>query len=346
MNGIELSERYFYEAGLPLLREHYPQLVERVAAGLVAGGFDSGCGSEVGDFDDELSRDHNWGPRFFLFLSEEDMRAVGEEIQDFLDRSLPEQFAGFTSSATTLPENRAYVTTPKENLKACLGHEGVPASDEAWIVIPETHLFEYTAGPIFYEPMSLVSPLRDQFAYYPDNVWFKRLSYAFFMLHLAGNVRRSAERGDIVATQTYTNWFLQAAMRTCFLLRRRYAPYCKWLFQAFKRLPDLPVGLEKGIEEAADRIDMDKITEQLHAIADKVGAMANEMGLVGEIPLRKKNALVWTDFNCYAFAQAFQEKVSGPLADKPWHQGPYDLLAVNGNMNPEIMQAAWETLKG
>ncbi len=38
MNGIELSERYFFEAGLPLLRERYPQLVERVAAGLVAGG--------------------------------------------------------------------------------------------------------------------------------------------------------------------------------------------------------------------------------------------------------------------------------------------------------------------
>jgi hypothetical protein len=194
--------------------------------------------------------------------------------------------------------------------------------------------------------MPLVSTLRDQFAYYLDNVWYKRLSYAFFMLHLVGNVRRSTERSDIVAAQTYTNWFLQTAMRTCFLLRRRYAPYCKWLFRAFKRLPDLPDNLIERIEAAASRIDLETITDDLYAIADVVGTMANTTGLVSEIPLRKESPLIWTDFNCYAFAQAFQEKLTGPLAEKPWHQGPYDLLAANGNMNPAIMQTAWNTLRG
>jgi hypothetical protein len=56
MNGIELSRRYFFEQGLPLLRERNPELVGRVAAGLVAGGFLSGCGSEIGGFDDDISR--------------------------------------------------------------------------------------------------------------------------------------------------------------------------------------------------------------------------------------------------------------------------------------------------
>src|SRR6516164_5959797 len=98
MNGMELSRRFFMEAGLPLLRRHFPALAERVAAGLVAGGFESGCGSEIGGFDDEISRDHNWGPRFFLFLSEADKRNRGEEVQRLLDTELPDSFAGFGSS--------------------------------------------------------------------------------------------------------------------------------------------------------------------------------------------------------------------------------------------------------
>lgn len=346
LNGIELSKRYFFEAGLPLLKAKYPQLVNRVAAGLVAGGFDSGCGSEIGGFDDALSRDHNWGPRFFLFVHEDDKRDVGEKLQDFLDDSLPEGFSGYTSTATTLPKNRAYVMTPAENLASCLGMDRAPETDVEWIVIPEVQLFEYTTGAIFYEPTPVVSPLRSQFEYYPDNVWYKRLSYAFCMLHLVGNVRRSAQREDIVATQTYVNWFLQIAMRTCFLLKRRYAPYCKWLFKAFKSMSGLPGNLVEGIESVAGRINMATVTDQLYAIADCVGTMANDAGLFDEIPLRKEHPMVWTDFNCYAFAEAFQRKINGPLADKPWHEGPYDLLAANGNINQEVMKTAWKTMKG
>ncbi|HEY7154164.1 MAG TPA: hypothetical protein VH575_09440, partial [Gemmataceae bacterium] len=101
---MELSRRFLVEAGLPLLRRHFPGLAERVAAGLVAGGFESGCGSEVGGFDDEISQDHNWGPRFFLFLSEADKRDRGQEAQRLLDAELPDTFEGFRSSATTLPK--------------------------------------------------------------------------------------------------------------------------------------------------------------------------------------------------------------------------------------------------
>ena len=104
MHGIDISKRYFFEAALPLLKEKYPYLLERIAAGLVAGGFDSGCGSEIGGFDDELSRDHNWGPRFFLFMHPADKREIGNEIQNYLDSSLPSEFSGFKSTATTLPQ--------------------------------------------------------------------------------------------------------------------------------------------------------------------------------------------------------------------------------------------------
>ena len=109
MNGIELSRQYFTEAALPLLKRQYPELSRRIAAGLVAGGFDSGCGSEIGGFDDEISRDHNWGPRFLLFMSEQDKQSEGNDVLAFLERNLPAEFSGFSSSATTLPKKPVYV---------------------------------------------------------------------------------------------------------------------------------------------------------------------------------------------------------------------------------------------
>jgi hypothetical protein len=98
--------------------------------------------------------------------------------------------------------------------------------------------------------------------------------------------------------------------------------------------------------DAATHIGMEIITEQLYAIADLVGSMANATGLIGELPLRKKHPMVWTDFNGYAFAEAFQKKVSGAMAEKSWHEGPYDLLSANRNINQEVMKAAWRTMKG
>jgi len=54
MKGLELAEKYFTECGLPLLRSHFPDLINRVAATLPI------RGSEVYGFDDEMSRDHSW----------------------------------------------------------------------------------------------------------------------------------------------------------------------------------------------------------------------------------------------------------------------------------------------
>jgi len=331
---------------MPLLQKRSPHLIDRIAAGLVAGGFDSGCGSEIGGFDDEISRDHNWGPRFFLFMSETDKREWGNEVETWLNNQLPSDFAGFGSTATTLPKGRVYITTPEEHCRAVLKMDTPPQSDVAWITIPEVLLFEYTAGPIFYDPQSLVASIRDQFLYYPDNVWYKRLSFSFFMLHLAGNIHRSAMRKDIIATQTYVNWFLQIAIRTCFLLKRTYAPYCKWLFKAFKRLPGISDEFRETIETIATHIDFSTIDAQCHTILDYIGTMANESGLIEPLPLRKESPFIWTDFNCYGFMYAFHNKITGALKESdPFEQGPYDLLATNSKLNREIMITAWETLK-
>lgn len=343
MKGLDLSRRYFLEAGLPLLQNRYPELVQRVAAGLVAGGFDSGCGSEVAGFDDAISRDHNWGPRFFLFLSEQDKERYGPKVQVGLDRNLPEEFRGFRLSATTLPKHKAYVVTPAETLKAVLGLDTPPQTDVEWITLPEVALFEYTSGEIFYEPTPLISPLRYEFTYFPDEVWYKRLSHAFFMMHLAGNAKRMAMRGDPVATRIYLDWFLQIVMRAAFLVRRRYAPYCKWLFQAFTQLPDIPAELVESIQNLSFNLNLDTVEQQMVAVFDKIAMMTNQSGIIEPVPLRKESPFVWIDFNCYGFMYAFHEMLRGPLKEKSPYDGPLDMTVANGKLNHPTLMTAWET---
>ena len=88
ISGIELAENLYKLHVEPLLQKNYPQL--KYAAALI------GPGSEVLDYDDEVSRDHHWGPRFQLFLTPEDVTKYSSELHDVLANRLPFTFQGFS----------------------------------------------------------------------------------------------------------------------------------------------------------------------------------------------------------------------------------------------------------
>lgn len=58
MKHLEICRRYFDTLGRPMIERNFPRLVGRYAAGMVGEG--SGCFG----FDDEISRDHDFGPGF------------------------------------------------------------------------------------------------------------------------------------------------------------------------------------------------------------------------------------------------------------------------------------------
>lgn len=76
MQGLELSERYFYCCGEPMILEKFKDYKDKIAAGLI------GDGSECFGFDDELSRDHDWGPSFCLWLTMDDYIKIGKLLKE------------------------------------------------------------------------------------------------------------------------------------------------------------------------------------------------------------------------------------------------------------------------
>ena len=89
MKGLELSRAYYEEYGKPMIDTQLAQYKPYLAAGLV------GEGSECLGFDDELSRDHDFGPAFCLWVPEELYAKAGTEMQRAYD-SLPASYKGYT----------------------------------------------------------------------------------------------------------------------------------------------------------------------------------------------------------------------------------------------------------
>ena len=96
LNGLALSEAYFAEYGMPMLREKFPELLPFVAAGLF------GSGSECFGFDDGISRDHDFEPGFILLLPGEDV--IDRKREFTLERAyaaLPKEYAGVIQDRQT-----------------------------------------------------------------------------------------------------------------------------------------------------------------------------------------------------------------------------------------------------
>jgi hypothetical protein len=88
VNGLDIARDFFVSWGLPALERGFPSLVGRVAV-------ERFNGSDVIGADDEISRDHNWGPQFCLFLSEDDFVGSAERLSKRMNELAPSDWKGY-----------------------------------------------------------------------------------------------------------------------------------------------------------------------------------------------------------------------------------------------------------
>ncbi len=233
--GIEIS-RQFFESVRLLLERDIPDVMAHAAAGLV------GEGSECLGFDDETSRDHDWGPAFCLWLPGALLRDSRQRIEEAL-ALLPREFHGFPSRMA--PEARMGRVGPMSTeafYRRFLGMERAPETWREWRAIPEYHLCSCTNGAVFMDNEGSFSAVRKALlAYYPEDVRLKKIAARCMVMAQTGqyNLPRSLSRGETVPAMLAAARFAEAALSMFYLLNRRFMPFYKWAARGAEDLPIL-----------------------------------------------------------------------------------------------------------
>ncbi len=237
MKGLELSEKFYYEFGEPMIKEQFADIEQYLAVGLV------GSGSECFGFDDEISQDHDFEPGFCIFIPEEEI--IDSRKAFALERAyakLPKEYMGFKRNALSpVGGNRHSVIRIDEFLKNKTGDENADITPAEWFMLDEQLVSEATNGKIFCDNYGRMTFLRAKLSYMPDAVRLKKLAGNLLLMAQSGqyNYKRCITRGDTAAAQLSAAEFVNAALRAVFLLNRKYMPYYKWTFRALSELNSL-----------------------------------------------------------------------------------------------------------
>lgn len=242
--GLELSERYFFEDVKPILGKFFPDL--KYSSGLI------GPGSEVLGFDDEMSRDHHWGPRLILFLTDTDYTNLPSSIDRTLKKNLPTTCHGYPTNFSKpdkidvrlmKPDSSGEINhfieivTIKEYFNNLLGIDIYnQLSNLDWLSFPQQILLSIQSGRIFHDRLGL-NDIRAKLNYYPHDI---RLYMMASTWQRIGQEEHLAARAWLTAQDIGCSIIISRLVRDImwlgFLLERQYAPYAKWLEKSFTKL--------------------------------------------------------------------------------------------------------------
>ncbi|WP_195419711.1 DUF4037 domain-containing protein [Collinsella sp. D33t1_170424_A12] len=244
MKGLELARAYCDAYAESLFDGMPAGLMQRCALGLV------GPGSECLGFDDEISRDHDFGPGFCIWLEPADFAAYGAELQRRYD-ALPAEFRGYRRVATPLSGQRVGVFDADAFRLRYTGLDRAPETSREWLFIPQQLLAEYTAGSVFFDPAGVMACRRGAYqSFYPEQVIRKKVAAECAAMAQAGqyNLPRCIRRHDLVAANAARSQFVTSTMAVMHLFGRVYMPFYKWSFSSLRERVRVPAPVVQNLE--------------------------------------------------------------------------------------------------
>jgi len=238
INGMSLCRMYYEDYGKEMIHNKFSKFESRIAVGLV------GEGSDCYGFDDELSRDHDFGPDFCMWLSDEVFDEIGEALQDEYNK-LPKSYLGVERTITALGNGRRGVLKISDFYSKLLGIEVTGVNDTDVTIdfasIPEYALAVCTNGAVFRDDEGTFTNIRNRLKQgYPANVRLLKIAEDVANFSQTGqyNYERMMKRGDEVTASLMLADFVKVSMKLFHHIMNVYAPHDKWLVKSTKSLPN------------------------------------------------------------------------------------------------------------
>ena len=264
MKGLDLARRYWEIHGAPMIREKFGDHADRIAAGL------AGPGSECFGYDDDISRDHDWGPGFCLWLGKEEIDLIGKKLQAEYEK-LPGSLDGFGPRVVSPgEEGRVGVIEIETFYRRYTGLNRPPETAREWLVIKEQSLATCTNGRVFTDPPGIFTRWREALLrFYPDDVRLKLIASRLFTAAQSGqyNLPRSAKRGEVFAAAYSVTRFCADIISIVYLLNRRYTPFYKWMHRGLGELPLLGPRIRREIDSLLSSETQDEKVNNAEEIA-------------------------------------------------------------------------------
>lgn len=310
VKGMELCERFFHGCAKDIIEEHFPGM--RYTAGLI------GYGSDVLGYDDPVSTDHMWGPRFYLFLDEKDI-CLKDSIFQALSENLPYTYGGYSVNFTEPDLNDCGVQHPRyisegkvnplifiqtfdDYLIEQLGTSDLDSIKPlAWLAFSEHRLLSLVSGKLFVDGLSCADTLA-KIKYYPREVKLYLIASNWDIIASEqAFVKRCGECGDETGSRIICARIAERLMRLCFLYKNTYAPYSKWFGTAFDKL-----GVDDKIKNAIS------LALSANSLEEREDQIVKAQSMVADI----HNASGLTDFVDYQVQSYFGRNIKVIFADR------------------------------
>lgn len=236
--GLGLARDYYETYGIPMIEEQFGEYAHRIAVGLV------GRGSDCFGYDDKLSEDHDWGPDFCMWVTDETYAEIGAALQAAYE-ALPAEHKGYSRAPHVSGRNRRGVLRISEFYRSLVGTDCYEKID--WRSVSDASLAAAVNGEIFRDDEGIFTDFRNRLLKgYPEHIFYLKLAEAAARYAQAAeyNFGRMLERKDELTARMFVWDGIREAMRLQLYLDGKYPPHDKWLYRSLQES-------EKGRETAA-----------------------------------------------------------------------------------------------
>jgi len=282
-NGMTLSKEYYEEFGKKMIHEKFPEYEGKIAVGLI------GEGSDCFGFDDEISTDHDFGPAFCMWVSDDTYEAIGEKLTEEYE-NLPSEYKGYKRTDTSYGAGRRGVIRISDFYKKFLGTDVY--EDINYSAIEDYSFAAVTNGEIFRDDEAIMSEMRAKLVTgYPDRIRMLKIAQeaAAFAQCAQYNYLRMLSREDEVTAQIMLSDGIKHMMKLYHHINRAYPPHDKWLYKSTVQIAqnlgdsELIILIDRVMAQFVTKTDKRDVSGAVENLAEYVVKHMYTMRIISDI---------------------------------------------------------------